>query len=288
MVRMVREQSSSQAGNGLHQYLCPTKILVDRALRVCLLGMVLILGASCGALEPLDEPEVTDLQLTVDTLKASVRDAQRTASELRNELEASRQSLAEAQVARAQLEGRVREAERRLGESKQVIDLQREELASARTERERLSRSSLLMQSQLKQLQKQLPKFGKAGEGGQPTGVSPANSPLGKPHQAMVVPAPTNSPLRTMPERNIPVPPTTLVRMPQMGDSSSERGRADHESRYVTVTAGDTLWRIAHRYHVDVDRLRVTNQLADNLIEVGQALRLPEGRTEGERATPVP
>jgi hypothetical protein len=144
------------------------------------------------------------------------------------------------------------------------------------------------MQSQLKQLQKQLPKFGKAGEEGPPTGVSPANSPMGEPQKAMVVPAQTNLPLPTMPERDIPVTPTTLVRMPQMGDSSSERGRADHESRYIPVKAGDTLWRIAHRYHVDVDRLRVTNQLADNLIEVGRTLRLPEGRTEGERATQVP
>src|SRR5215468_3083927 len=199
MVRMVREQSSSQAGNGLHPYLCHTKILVDRVVRFCLLGMVLILGAGCGALEPLDEPEVTDLQLTVDTLKASVRDAQRTASELRNELEASRQSLAEAQVARAQLEGRVREAERRLGESKQVIDLQREELASARTERKRLSRSSVVMQSQLKLLQKQLSKLGKAGEEEQSSGMSPANSPLRKAQKAMMVPAQTKLAPRATP-----------------------------------------------------------------------------------------
>jgi len=250
--------------------------------------MVLVLGASCGALEPLDEPEVTDLQLTVETLRASVRDAQRTASELRNELEASRQNLAEAQVARAQLEGRVREAERRLAESKRVIDLQREELASARTERERLSRSSFLMQSQLKQLHKQLSKFGKTGEEGQQSGLSPANGSPRTDQRAMMVPAQTTSPVRSVPERHASATPATLVRVPQMRDSYYDRGRADHESRYVTVKAGDTLWRIAHRYHVDVDRLRVTNQLADNLIEVGQTLRLPEGRTEGERATPVP
>ena len=81
------------------------------------------------------EPEVVDLELTTDTLKASVRDAQRTVAELRTDLEARRRELAEAQVARAQLEGRVREAERRVIEARQVIELQREELAAARTER---------------------------------------------------------------------------------------------------------------------------------------------------------
>jgi hypothetical protein len=252
------------------------RLVVERLATLCLLGVMLVLWAACGALEPIDEPEVTDLQLTVDTLKASVRDAQRTASELRNELEASRQSLAEAQVARAQLEGRVREAERRLAESKQIIDLQREELASARTERERSSRSSALMQNQLKQLQRQLSKLGKASEDGLSSGLSPANGPSRKAQRAMVVPAQTNSSPRSLPERTISATPATLVRVPQMRDASYDRRSDDQESRYVTVKAGDTLWRIAHRYHVDVDRLRAANQLMDNQIEIGQALRLPE------------
>ena len=76
------------------------------------------------------EPEVVDLELTTDTLKASVRDAQRTVAELRTDLEARRRELAEAQVARAQLEGRVREAERRVIEARLVI-----ELATGRTGR---------------------------------------------------------------------------------------------------------------------------------------------------------
>jgi len=80
------------------------------------------------------EPEVVDLELTTDTLKASVRDAQRIVAELRTDLETRRMELAEAQVARAQLEGRVREAERRVIEARQVIELQREELAATRME----------------------------------------------------------------------------------------------------------------------------------------------------------
>jgi hypothetical protein len=288
MVMTLRERAKSHSGGGSAQCLPFMRSLAERLATLCLLGVTLVLWSGCGALEPLDEPEVTDLQLTVDTLKASVRDAQRTASELRNELEASRQSLAETQVARAQLEGRVREAERRLAESKQVIDLQREELASSRTERERISRGSALMQGQLKQLQKQLSKLGKAGEDGASSSPSPANGPSRKAQRAMVVPAQTNSSPRSMPERNMSATPATLVRVPQMRDSSYDRRPSDHESRYVTVKAGDTLWSIAHRHHVDVGRLRATNQLMGNRIEIGQALRLPESRTEDVRVTPAP
>lgn len=288
MVAVLRKQGWMQAGTASLKSLRLVKGLTERVVMLCLCGIVFVFWAGCGALEPMDEPEVTDLQLTVDTLKASVRDAQRTASELRKELEASRRDLAEAQVARAQLEGRVREAERRLGESKQVIDLQREELASARTERERHSRSSVLMQSQLKQLQKKLARFGKLGEEGQPSGPSPANGPSQKAQKAMMVPTQTTSPSHPLPERNMSVTPTTLVRVPRMRDSSYDRGAGEHESRYVTVKAGDTLWRIAHRYQVNVDRLRATNQLTGNRIEIGQALRLPESRTEDVSVTPTP
>src|SRR4026209_2182255 len=130
---------------------------------LCAIGFAAALFAGCGELEPMREPEVVDLELTTDTLKASVRDAQRTVAELRNDLEARRRELAEAQVARAQLEGRVREAERRVIEARQVIELQREELAAARTERARVSRTSLQLQSQMRQLRKQLLRTGKSG-----------------------------------------------------------------------------------------------------------------------------
>ena len=145
---------------------------------LCAVGFASALFAGCGELEPMREPEVVDLELTTDTLKASVRDAQRTVAELRTDLEARRRELAEAQVARAQLEGRVREAERRVIEARLVIDLQRQELAAARSERQRVSRSSLQLQGQMKQLQKQLSKTGKSGQ------------------KAMQVPALTKSALR--------------------------------------------------------------------------------------------
>ena len=45
---------------------------------LCAVGFAAALFAGCGELEPMREPEVVDLELTTDTLKASVRDAQRT------------------------------------------------------------------------------------------------------------------------------------------------------------------------------------------------------------------
>ena len=122
--------------------------------RLCLAGFMLWALAACGELEPMVEPEVSDLQLTVDALKTQVRDTQRNLAELRAEMEARRQELAEAHVARAQLEGRLREAERRLAEARQIVNLQREELMVARAEREKIARGSLQLQSQLRQMQK--------------------------------------------------------------------------------------------------------------------------------------
>ena len=163
---------------------------------LCAIGFASALFVGCGELEPMREPEVVDLELTTDTLKASVREAQRTVAELRADIEARRRELAEAQVARAQLEGRVREAERRVIEARQVIELQREELAAARTERERVSRSSLQLQGQMKQLQKQLSRRGESGSAsdGQEATPLPSSGAIRKGQKAMQVPAQRDQP----------------------------------------------------------------------------------------------
>ena len=45
---------------------------------------------------------------------------------------------------------------------------------------------------------------------------------------------------------------------------------------HVVVKSGDTLWRIARRYHTSVSRLMVLNALSGDRIQVGQALWLTE------------
>jgi len=220
------------------------------SLGVLILGM----GATiaCSPLEPIDEPEVSDLQLTADTLKTSLRDAQRTIAELRAEVDSRRQELADVQIARAQFEGRVREAERRLVEARHVIDLQREELASSRSERERVARTGAVLQNQLKQLQKQLSKVGKPANDFRGPGIAPASLPPPKGRQLGLAPTPFEQPVPTSPE-------------------------------LVSVKAGDTLWSIARRHRVCLKRLMAINQLVDSQIEVGQALWLPEPAATGGR-----
>ena len=250
-----------------HRRLFETSIEAIRAwyptVRVgvlCAVGFSSALFAGCGELEPMREPEVVDLELTTETLKASVRDAQRTVAELRTDLEARRRELAEAQVARAQLEGRVREAERRVIEARLVIDLQREELAAARTERQRVSRSSLQLQGQMKQLQKQLSNTGKSGQ------------------KAMQVPAQRNQSSEFLGTPQMVAIPAAVRQVPANHEPSSEVEQKRTPTEYVSVKPGDTLWRIAQKYRVNVEHLRTFNQLTDNTIVIGQALWLPDDR----------
>jgi len=227
------------------------------------LSLAMVLG--CTPLEPMIEPEFSDLQLTIDTLKTTVRDAQRTIVELRAELESRRQELADVQIARAQFEGRVRESERRLVEARQVIELQREELAGSRSERERVSRSGALLQHQMRQLQKQLSKFTNSGSETRP-GIAPATLPSA-PRRADAEEALSRERL----DYNATMA-TLAVHVPKV-PSGKER-QAREEPRQVSVKSGDTLWRIGQRYHISVKRLMALNQLQDNQIEVGQALWL--------------
>jgi LysM repeat protein len=237
---------------------------------LCAVGFVAVLVSGCGELEPMREPEMVDLELTTDTLKASVREAQRTVAELRADLEGRRRDLAEVQVARAQLEGRVREAERRVLEARQVIELQREELAAARTERERVFRSGLQLQSQRKQLQKQLSKIGESGStyNGQEAAPLLSGRAVHKSQKAKHIPVQRNQPAELLEATPMVATPAALVQEQQMPPT-----------RYALVKPGDTLWRIAQRYRVPLEHLRSLNQLPDNRIVIGQALWLPHDRS---------
>ena len=241
-------------------------------------GFTTVLLAGCGELEPMREPEVVDLQLTTDTLRTSVRDAQRVAAELRIDLEARRRDLSEAQVARAQLEGRVREAERRVIEARQVIELQREELAAARIERGRVSRSSIQSQNQMKQLHKQLSETERSGldQNGQESVLRPSSHMPRKGQKAMQVPAHRSQPSEYQETQSTAVPPATMAHMPIIRESSAVSERQRAPTRHVSVKPGDTLWSIAQKYHVNMELLRTLNQVTDNKIITGQALWLPD------------
>ena len=258
----------------------PAYRLALRVETLCAVGFAAVLFAGCGELEPMREPEVVELELTTDTLKSTVREAQRTVADLRADLEARRRELAEAQVARAQLEGRVREAERRVIEARQVIELQREELAAARTERERVFRSSLQLQSQMKQLRKQRSKTGEMGsaQGAQEAIPLPSSSAVPKSQKAIQVPAQQNQPSEFLETPQMVAAPAAAMQVPAYREplSGAEQQRA--HMRHVSVKPGDTLWRIAQNNRVSVEYLRTFNQLTDNRIVIGQALWLPDDR----------
>ena len=270
-----------------HRKLLQTSVEVTRAcfptVRVgalCAVGFASALFAGCGELEPMREPEVVDLELTTDTLKASVRDAQRIVTELRTDLETRRMELAEAQVARAQLEGRVREAERRVIEARQVIELQREELAAARTERARVSRSSLQLQSQMKQLRKQLLRTGKSGavDDGHEAASLSSSSAVRKGRKAMQVPVPRSQPSEFLESPQMATTPTVAIQAPANREPSSGGEQQRTPPKYISVKPGDTLWSIGQKYRVNVEYLRRLNQLTDNRIVIGQALWLSDDR----------
>jgi LysM repeat protein/outer membrane murein-binding lipoprotein Lpp len=245
---------------------------------LCAVGLAAAVFAGCGELEPMREPEVVELELTTDTLKTSVRDAQRMVTELRTDLEARRKELAEAQVARAQLEGRVREAERRVIEARQVIELQREELAAARTERVRVSRSSLQLQGQMKQLRKQLSRAGKSGPAhdGQEATPLPSSGAVRKGREVMPVSAQRNQPSESSETPQMMATPADVMPVPADRAPSLGVEQQRTPTKHVSVKPGDTLWSIAQKYRVSVDHLRTVNQLTDNRIVIGQALWLPD------------
>lgn len=229
------------------------------------LGVFLMGAVACSPLEPILDPETSDLQLTVDTLRSSLRDAQRTIAELQTQIDQRRQSYADAQILRAQFEGRSREAERRLIEARRVIDLQREELAVARSERERIARARSVLQGELRQLRKQFQNGKRAKEGASPAAIISrmaerpdwTNPVLEQDARSGTV----DESVDTMASAGV-VPPVTQASL-----------MIDHVS--VSIKPGDTLWSLARRYRTSVARLMAINELIDDRIHIGQTLTVP-------------
>ena len=247
-----------------------------RTFVLCAIGMAVLASTACGELEPMVEPEIVDLQLTLDTLKTQVRDAQRNLAEVRAELESRRQELADAQVARAQLDGRVREAERRVVEARHVIELQREELIAARVERERVFRSSSHLQSQMKQLQKRAPKAVNPSDVEQGGAIEPTGGLLPSSPKAVAIPraaASVNAQLA-----NVSAMPAAVRQPPYIGGVAVNQPQKT-PARHILVKRGDTLWSLARKYRIGLNRLRSINYLTDDQIEVGQILLLSENRS---------
>lgn len=236
----------------------------------------------CARLAPHPDSLPSDLQVTADSLKTAVREAQRTAAELRTELDEQRKELADAQVARAQLQGMLRETERRLAEARQVIELQREELASARIEREKVTQMVQPIPGRLRQPLTGVPSQGKKTVSG-PEAVGPASE--SEREQRGV------SPLSG--EGTVAQPSSLALDEGPHSDGSQSAPVSASEPdvatsvRTIVIQAGDTLWRLARRHKVDLEALRSLNGLQNNLIVAGRTLRLPEPRLQHAAMQPV-
>ncbi len=242
----------------------------------CWVASVWILSqsAGCARLTPGPESGQSDLQMAADSLKLAVREAQRTAGDLRTELEEQRKDLADAQVARAQLQGMLRETERRLGEARQIIELQREELVSARVERERVAQTLRPLHSRLRQSASVVPYQKKMTAPGADV-VEPASTSLREkravwPPSREDEPAPPADPVEAevglTAEGSGPIPTSLPAVVPVVG------------LRTVIIQDGDTLWRLSRRHRVSLEELRSLNGLSGNRIVTGRMLRLPEPR----------
>lgn len=249
------------------------------------IGILLLGMSACSPLESMIvESEMSDLQLTMDTLKASLRDAQRTVAELRVEADARRMELADVQIARAQLDGRIREVERRLTEARHVIDLQRAELAQSRSERERVARTEVPRQNQRKHLYQNSSKLEKPTK----VEISEAMAPGdGEPELATVHHG--RETLADDSRESTHVPSQSA-----MGFNTSTVGERQDSSQSPTMTtrlrvlikAGDTLWSLAQRHRTSVKRLMTINALSNDRIRAGEMLWLTElstGESERER-----
>jgi LysM repeat protein len=76
--------------------------------------------------------------------------------------------------------------------------------------------------------------------------------------------------------------PAAVVQVPVNREPSSEVEQQKMSIKSVSVKPGDTLWRIAQKYGVNVEYLRKLNQLTDNTIVVGQVLWLPDNLSMSE------
>jgi LysM repeat protein len=235
-------------------------------------GLLISLAGGCARLEPVADAGHSDLQVAADSLKMAVREAQRTAADLRTELEEQRKDLADAQVAKAQLQGMLRETERRLEDARQIIELQREELASARVERERVAQTLRPPAGRLRQPASTVPYQGKMVEPGA-DGIVPAVTGLRE--RAVILPLPKEE---NVIAETFSIEHGAVAEEARQGSASVPEVVPVAQIRTVVVQEGDTLWRLSRRHKVNLDALRSLNDLPDNRIVTGRTLRLPEPR----------
>jgi LysM repeat protein len=141
-----------------------------------------------------------------------------------------------------------------VSEARHIIEVQREELLAARAERERVYRSSGQSSGQMRPFQK---RSAKPVTPGMEPQLSPAATGASLPWSFGLPPAAATPAVNALPAKRSPTAATRRPTPPL---------------REIIVMPGDTLWSLARKYRMGLNRLRSINQLTDDQIEVGQVL----------------
>ncbi len=92
----------------------------------------------------------------------------------------------------------------------------------------------------------------------------------------MVVPVLNNAPMPNLSTPlTVPVIQNTLLDTGIPVEQPLPTASGDAPELFYTVLAGETLYRIALRYNVSIDRIRTANNLTSDAISAGQRIKIP-------------
>lgn len=197
--------------------------------------------------------ELAAARIAAAKKEAELQELRRIVAQLRQENAEAHHSLL---TVRRELEARQVEAERRQGEQAEASQARHADAVTA------LERTAIALTAEVGQLKAQLDHMAAA--------------------QAVHdnVPAGSGLKKRLAPHTHGETVPPVTGAIAAEGLSVSAvpivaSGRVPESSTQITVQSGDTLWRIARRYHVSVTELRRANHLDGDAVQSGQLLTIP-------------
>ena len=255
-------------------------------LSVFALTVAALIGAACTG--PSYEPMQKHFDSTQRHMDTVLKQA-------RTESNALRAELAEARIAAAKQEAELEELRHQIAELRQTVEARQVEHAQLRAERDKLNEAKSELQTQLvevpllrqnladakmsqakaqaqvKQLQSALVTAGvdvKPRKKGGAISAAKAVGPSKKRTKPVTVASATDDGAADSPDGAQPGAQPGVF-------TATAAAVDDRGTRRVTVLRDETLWRIAKRFNITVDRLQDANGLKGNLIHEGQTLVIP-------------
>lgn len=217
-------------------------------------------------------PTIKEYQVMQAVLKSEAERSERTIAELQTERQALRQELGIARMAKSRLEGDLLDAERRLIEARHIVELQREELVRGVQERDRLAQTTQEVQAQMADM---------AGLRQQVATADPERGRLQTVEEAL------NRQSRELEEVKVALQSLRLpvqkqahrksrAILPLANVNQVVYSETPAGQKSVSVGRGDSLWKLARQFRVDLAELIKVNRLTSDVIFPGQELLLPD------------